>query len=81
MADGQYEVAVCVIYRLDPLAVSASLFSDILTFNPVEVQETNTETTEVLCNYPNPFNPETTINYNVVDETRVKLVIYNMLGQ
>ena len=81
LADGQYEVAVCVIYRLDPLAVSASLFSDILTFNPVEVQETNTETTEILCNYPNPFNPTTTISYNVASQAQVKLVVYNMLGQ
>ena len=32
-------------------------------------------------NYPNPFNPTTTINYNVARQSRVKLVVYNMLGR
>jgi len=35
-----------------------------------------------LCqNYPNPFNPETEIKYTLAKGKRVKLVIYNMLGQ
>jgi hypothetical protein len=32
-------------------------------------------------NYPNPFNPETTISYNLQQETKVKLDIYNAKGQ
>jgi hypothetical protein len=32
-------------------------------------------------NYPNPFNSETTIEFDVVDETHVILRIYNILGQ
>ncbi len=32
-------------------------------------------------NYPNPFNPTTTINYNIANETDVKLDIYNIKGQ
>ena len=32
-------------------------------------------------NYPNPFNPTTSIKYAVPKESRVKLTIYNTMGQ
>jgi len=32
-------------------------------------------------NYPNPFNPSTTINYAVPQDGLVKLVVYNLRGQ
>ncbi len=32
-------------------------------------------------NYPNPFNPETRIKFDLADAGHVKLEIYNMLGQ
>jgi hypothetical protein len=32
-------------------------------------------------NYPNPFNPETTIEYEVHKTTRITLQVYNTLGQ
>ncbi|MBT4332597.1 MAG: T9SS type A sorting domain-containing protein, partial [Candidatus Cloacimonetes bacterium] len=37
--------------------------------------------TELLGNYPNPFNPETTIKYNLHDNVDVTLEIYNIKGQ
>lgn len=32
-------------------------------------------------NYPNPFNPTTTISYGIKKDNRVRLTIYNLLGQ
>jgi len=37
--------------------------------------------TELKGNYPNPFNPETTISFDLKDAERVNLSIYNLKGQ
>jgi len=34
-----------------------------------------------LANYPNPFNPETTISFNLRQDTDVELSVYNIRGQ
>ncbi len=36
---------------------------------------------ELFANYPNPFNPTTTITYQIPQAGRVSLKIFNMLGQ
>ena len=38
------------------------------------------ETTALLANYPNPFNPETWIPYHLATDAEVQLTIYNVRG-
>ncbi|NIR50679.1 choice-of-anchor B family protein [candidate division KSB1 bacterium] len=35
----------------------------------------------LLGNYPNPFNPETTISYQLAEQSPVKITIYNQIGK
>ena len=32
-------------------------------------------------NYPNPFNPSTKIEFSIPEPAKVKIIVYNMLGQ
>ena len=38
-------------------------------------------TTQLLANYPNPFNPETWIPFQLSQEAEVRLTIYDVAGK
>jgi polyvinyl alcohol dehydrogenase (cytochrome) len=46
-----------------------------------EVQLETPEQFELEANYPNPFNPETTIRFALAEDASVRLIVYNSAGQ
>lgn len=56
----------------------------VLSVQPKQAQKSSTglpDSIKLNPNYPNPFNPQTTIPYEITKETEVKLTIWNMIGQ
>lgn len=52
-----------------------------LASTDIEDLEVVTPVNALMGNYPNPFNPETTISYNIQNAGLVSLDIYNIKGQ
>ena len=50
-------------------------------FTENSVNEAIPKITELIGNYPNPFNPETTINFTVKKNDRASIDIFNIKGQ
>ncbi|MFA6632295.1 MAG: FlgD immunoglobulin-like domain containing protein [Kiritimatiellia bacterium] len=46
-----------------------------------DIEDLVTVPTFSISNYPNPFNPETTITYSLPEATKMRLDIYNLKGQ
>ncbi len=69
------------------LAGNPRIYDGIIDMGPYENQNVEIGINVVpdaityLYNYPNPFNPTTTINYSIAQEGKTELVIYNIKGQ
>ncbi len=70
-----------VSYRLKQIDNDGSFeYSDVIT---VETQNFASLPSEFKLNhnYPNPFNPETVISYNLPEKLNVQLTVFNSLGE
>ena len=58
-------------------------FTDVITFTTPEPPAKNVipENFSLFQNYPNPFNPNTTIRYYLKEDGKVKISVFNILGQ
>ncbi|MDP8210654.1 MAG: C25 family cysteine peptidase [Candidatus Stygibacter australis] len=74
-------------YLCDIVISSEDIYADVhlpVTLEVVftdEDQDVIPEVTKLLGCHPNPFNPETTISFQISDPAQVKLQIYNVRGQ
>ena len=83
--DGNLPIADVLYYYLNQIdldgTTTRSQVIDVL-FSPTAMSVQALPLVNALNqNYPNPFNPETTIRYDLSDESIVNLTIYDMSGQ
>ncbi len=64
-------------FDLDGVAV----LNDANSVAIAESDSPSVNTTELFGAYPNPFNPETTISFNLADSEKCSLRVYNLKGQ
>jgi PKD repeat protein len=77
--DGLYTVSLTVS---DETNTDTEIKVDYInvSVSGVESETISLETT-LLGNYPNPFNPTTTISFSILDHSNIELSIYNIKGQ
>ena len=64
----------------DRISVTITVTDVVGAAPPVETPPMIPENTALLTNFPNPFNPETWIPYQLAKPAKVTLTIYNMRG-
>ncbi|GEM_PF-2678705 len=73
---GQYPEPVEITFN-DAYDLDISLEATGAEDNTTEIPAT----TQLLGNYPNPFNPQTAISFSLASNDKVKITIYNIAGQ
>ncbi|MDA3813029.1 MAG: T9SS type A sorting domain-containing protein [Candidatus Cloacimonetes bacterium] len=73
------------LHSNDDIPDGFGLMIDDITLSDSTYTHSNNEvipaSMPAMYNYPNPFNPTTTISYNLTEDSNIELSIYNLKGQ
>ncbi len=61
-----------------------SIYTNAIPSRAIINVHANVITLDILklyCNFPNPFNPKTTIRFSIPQESKVELIVHNIKGQ
>jgi flagellar hook assembly protein FlgD len=80
-SEGYKEAVLQIINQNNDDIIEINLLGMALQSTDNEDSEVQSLITKLGSNYPNPFNPETTINFSLKERGNVELNIYNIRGQ
>ena len=83
VANTTYYYAVEAIDENENASALSAEISILVRIGVVGIEDENLlpDTYGISANYPNPFNPTTEINYQVPENAKVNIVIFNLLGE
>jgi hypothetical protein len=76
----RFGFGTCPTVQFHELWIRPFTFSTVVT-NVHQIDNTVPQNYKLEQNFPNPFNPSTTIRYNLPIQSKVILIVFNILGQ
>lgn len=73
VVEGEY----LIFCKLPNITITKTLFEPVAVYENIFPQLNHV----ILTNYPNPFNPSTTINYTISESGFINISVYNIKGQ
>jgi hypothetical protein len=79
--DTAYKILISSISNNSLYGISNSSFKISSFVTAVAAAANTIKSFQLFQNYPNPFNPSTVIQYSIPEESRVRIDIFNIIGQ
>ena len=81
LLDEAFVLGTNYTYQLSDIDYSGSKTEHVLSLVSIQTDLLLPETFVLEQNFPNPFNPETRIRYGIPENTRLRVLVYDIQGQ